>query len=254
MRNYLCFLLLLALATSCMTKRELVYMQNQKFKENSPTLVPTVHKLYKLQSNDVLSIKVLSLQPEMSELFNITNPTNAFGVADQGSMYLSGYSVDEEGNIELPTLGKLKVSGLTTSETQELIQRNLNKYITNSTVIVKLISFKISVLGEVRNPGYFYIYNEQANLFEGLSLAGDLTQGANRQNIKLIRQTTGGSEVILLDLTAADVVQSPYYYLMPNDVIYVEPRKTQLRRDNLIVLNAVFGAVSTAALLLNFLR
>lgn len=95
-----------------MTKRELVYMQNQKFKENSPTLVPTVHKLYKLQSNDVLSIKVLSLQPEMSELFNITNPTNAFGVADQGSMYLSGYSVDEEGNIELPTLGKLKVSGL----------------------------------------------------------------------------------------------------------------------------------------------
>lgn len=229
-------------------------MQNQQFKENSPTLVPTVHKQYKLQPNDVLSIKVLSLQPEMSELFNITNPTNAFGVADRGSMYLSGYSVDEEGNIELPTLGKLKVSGLTSSETQELIQRTLNKYITNSTVVVKLISFKVSVLGEVRNPGHYFIYNEQANLFEGLSLAGDLTQGANRQNIKLVRQTPGGSEVILLDLTAADVVQSPYYYLMPNDVIYVEPRETQLRRDNLIVLNAIFGAVSTAALLLNFLR
>lgn len=191
--------MLILLASSCVSKKELVYLQNPNFKPYVPTEIQTRFSAYQLQSNDVLSIKVLSVDPDMSNIFNIVNPNNAFGVSEPGSMYLSGYTIDNEGFINLPTVGKLKVEGLTTSQTQELIQTNLNRYIMDATVVVKLLSFKISVLGEVRNPGYFYIYNEKANLLEGLSLAGDLTQGANRGSIKLIRQKEGKSEVVLLE-------------------------------------------------------
>lgn len=241
--------------TSCMSKKELVYIQNSKLKENVPTDFQTRYSTYKLQTNDVLSIKVLSVDPDMANLFNITNPANAFAMADPASLYLSGYAIDNEGFINLPTVGKLKVEGLTTSQTQDLIQKNLDRYITDATVVVKLISFKVSIIGEVRNPGYYYIYNERANLLEGLGLAGDLTQGADRENVKLVRQKRDGtSEVVLLDLRNPNLLQSEYYYLMPNDVIYVEPRKTQLKRDNLIVWNAVLGVISTGALLYNLFK
>lgn len=229
-------------------------MQNEKLKESTPTLFNTSYQEYELQPNDVLSVKVLSVQPELTEQFNIINPNNAFGISGPSSLYLSGYSIDKNGNIRLPILGEVKVAGLTPNQAEEKIQRDLDRYINDATVVLKLISFKISVLGEVRNPGYFYVYNEQANLFEGLGMAGDLTQAASRENIKLIRQTPGGSEVVLLDLKDPDIVQSPYYYLKPNDVLYVEPRKTQIKRDNLVVVSAILGVISTAALLLNFVK
>lgn len=120
--------------------------------------------------------------------------------------------------------------------------------------MVKLISFKISVLGDVKAPGRYFIYNDRANLLEGLSMAGDLTQGASRQNVKLIRQKGDQSEVVLLDLTDPNLVQSQYYYLMPNDVIYVEPRKTQLKRENLVVVGVMLSIISTGVLLLNYLK
>ncbi|WP_266204820.1 polysaccharide biosynthesis/export family protein [Pontibacter kalidii] len=255
MRNIVYLLLLVLGVSSCMTKKELVYIQNSNLKENVPTDFQTKYAAYQLQTNDVLSIKVLSVDPDMSNLFNITNPVNGMGMSEPASLYLSGYAIDTEGFINLPTVGKLKVEGLTTLQTQEMIQKNLDRYITDATVVVKLISFKVSVLGEVRNPGYFYIYNERANLLEGLSMAGDLTLGADRENVKLIRQKKdGSSEVVLLDLKDPNLVQSQYYYLMPNDMIYVEPRNTQLKRDNLIVWNAVLGVISTGALLYNLFK
>ena len=232
-------------------------MQNDNLKERVPTSMPNPYEPYKLQANDVLSVKVQSDQPDLSNIFNIVDPSNPFGLADPGSMYLSGYSIDEEGNIRLPIVGELKVAGLTTSETQELIQRNVVRYIKDATVVVKVISYKVSVLGEVRVPGYYYIYNERATLLEGLAKAGDLTQAGNRSKVKLIRQTPQGSEVVLLDLTDPNLVQSPYYYLKPNDVLYVEPLRTQLKRDNLVVWNAVFAAVSaisTAVLVVTYFR
>lgn len=249
MRNTVYFLLFLLFASSCVTKKELVYLQGERLNGNTPTEFQSNFTAYQLQPNDVLSVKVLSIDPEMSSMFNIINPNSAFGVSDPGSMYMSGYTVDTEGNINLPVIGKVKVLGLTPTKAQELIQTNLNRYITDATVISKLISFRISVLGDVRNPGHFYIYNERANLLEGLSMAGDLTQGANRGNVKLIRQKGDNSQIILLDLKDPNLVQSPYYYLMPNDVIYVEPRLTQLKRDNLVVLSTILGIISTGALL-----
>jgi polysaccharide biosynthesis/export protein len=254
MRRLFFFLIILIGATSCVRTPQLIYMQNDNLKENVPTNMPNPFLGYKLQPNDVLSVKVQSAQPELSNVFNIVDPANAFGLADPGSMFLSGYSVSENGAINLPILGNLKVSGLSTTETQELIQKQLVRYISDATVVVKLISYKISVLGSVRNPGYYYIYHERVTLLEGLAQAGDLTVGGNRRNVKLIRQTPGGTEVVLLDLTDPKIVQSPYYHLMPNDALYVEPLKSALNRDNLILVNAVFAAVSAAVLLLNYFQ
>ncbi|WP_299826471.1 polysaccharide biosynthesis/export family protein [uncultured Pontibacter sp.] len=254
MRKILCYLLLILVATSCISKKELVYMQNENLRTNTPTNFTTPYKEYELQPNDVLSIKVLSVQPELSNLFNITDPNNAFGMANPSSLFLSGYSIDKDGNVQLPTIGQVKVGGLTVAKSQALIQQNLDKYVNDATVVVKLLSFKVSVLGDVRNPGYYYVYNEQANLLEALSMAGDLTQGASRENIKLIRQKPGGTEVVLLDLKDPNLVQSQYYYLKPNDVLYIEPRKTQIKRDNLVVVSAILGVLSTAGLILNFVN
>ena len=254
MKKIFYFLISLILISSCVSKKELVYMQNKNLKTASPTNFNNNVPDYKLQVNDVLSVKVLSAESELSEIYNIISPTNGFGVAEPGSLYLSGYTIDVEGNINLPNVGKLKVAGLNTLQAQQLIQRSLNNYLTGATVVVKLISFKISILGDVERPGYYYIYNDQASILEGLALAGDLKQGASRQNLKLIRQKPGGSDVILLDLTDPALVQSPYYYLLPNDVLYIEPRKTHLKRDNLVVLTTVLSVISTGALLYNLFK
>ena len=254
MKKILCYFLLIFFATSCITKKELVYMQNERLKTNTPTNFTTPYKEYQLQPNDVLSIKVLSVQPELTNQFNIIDPNNAFGLTSPSSLFLSGYSIDKDGNIKLPLIGEIKVSGMSLDQASDLIQRSLDRYVNDATVVVKLISFKFSVLGEVRNPGYYFVYNEQANLLEALSMAGDLTQGANRENLKLIRQKPGGTEVVLLDLKDPNLVQSQYYFLKPNDVIYVEPRKTQIKRDNLIVVSTVLGVLSTVGLILNFVN
>ncbi|WP_018478622.1 polysaccharide biosynthesis/export family protein [Pontibacter roseus] len=257
MRRIVYFLLLLVSASSCLSKKELVYMQNSNLKETVPTPIPSTYKPYQLQSNDVLSIKVQSLEPEISNIYNIIPPSSAFGFADPGTMFLSGYTVDEEGNVNLPNVGKLKVSGLTVTQTQDLIQRNIERYINNATVVVKLISFRVNILGEVTRPGQYFIYNERATLLEALSMAGDLTRGASRENVKLIRQTPTGSEVVLLDLKDPNLTQSRYYYVMPNDVLYVEPTKELVKRDNLVSLNVAtvaLSVISTAVLLLNYFK
>lgn len=254
MRNIVYAILLLVCVTSCITKKELAYMQNNNFKENIPTEIATTSKEYRLQPNDVLSIKVLSAQPEIANPYNVMNPSNGFGFAEPGSLFLNGYSIDKDGTISLPDVGDLKVGGLTTNEAREVIQSGVARYITDATVIVKLLSFKISVIGEVKSPGHYFVYNEQANLFEALSMAGDLTTAGNRENIKLVRQKPGSSEVILLDLKDPNIIKSPYYYLQPNDVIYVEPRSKYLSRENLSLAGTVFGLVSTTILLLNYFR
>lgn len=232
-------------------------MQNGNLKESAPTSISGTYQPYQLQINDVLSVKVQSHEPEISNIYNIIPPSSAFGFADPGTMFLSGYTIDEEGHVNLPNVGKLKVAGLTVSQTQELIQRSIARYINDATVVVKLISFRVSVLGEVQRPGQFYIYNERATILEALSMAGDLNRGANRENIKLVRQTSTGSDVILIDLKDPNLVQSKYYYMQPNDVLYVEPTEELIKRDNLVGLNVVslaLGVISTAVVILNYFK
>lgn len=245
----------LLFCSSCYYNKRLVYFQDKDFSYVQPTLVENRRSVYRIQPNDVLSIKVKSsTDAQVSDIFNITTTAQTSTFANPGNLYLEGYSVDELGRVNLPIMGPVTVKDLTLDEVQNLIQTNANKYLRNATVVVKLISFKITVLGEVNNPGYHYVYNNQATILEALGLAGDLTIFASRKNVKLIRSVPRGSEVILLDLKDPDLLKSKYFYLMPNDVLYVEPLRARSKRSNLENLTLVFSAITTAILILNYLE
>jgi len=239
--------------TSCYTTRNRVYLNDKDFTKNVPTLIPNEDFKYLVQPNDVLSVIVKSLDVASAELFNV-QPQNQFGQLTGESMYQIGFLVSQVGEIKLPIVGKVEVAGLTVSDIQELLQEKIDEYLVNSTVIVKLASFKIAFLGEVNRPGYYFVYNNQANIFEGLGLAGDTKISANIKNVKLIRQKAEGTEVIVLDLTDPDIIESEYYYLLPNDIVYIEPYRADTGRSNLTLLSILFSAVSTAALLINVIN
>lgn len=243
--------IILAFLSSCYSSKELIYLQSEEFNNEYPTLITNKRPEYRLQVNDVLQIDVRNPDPTTTALFSKNEGNVANGNVNNAFLYLSGYSIGDQGFINIPIVGKVKVDGLTVNEAETLVQTEIDKYLNNASVEVKLVSFKISVLGEVNNPGYYLIYNGQANVLEALSLAGDVTQFGSRNDLKLIRQTDEGSEVILLDLTDAELMHSKYYFLLPNDVIYVEPNNEQVKRANLEPLTVVFSALTTLALFVN---
>ncbi|WPP50271.1 polysaccharide biosynthesis/export family protein [Catalinimonas niigatensis] len=249
--QFIGMLLLMSMA-SCYSSKELVYLQNDEFNSQYPTLIKNKRPLYRIQPNDVLNINIQNPDTETSVYFNYGNQEMR-GFANPSVFFITGFSVNNEGDIKIPLIGKVKVENLTIDEATQLIQREADRYVRNATVDVKLVSFKISVMGEVNNPGQYYIYNGQATVLEGLSMAGDLTGFGSRTEIKLIRQHDEGVEVVLLDLTDAKLMNSSYYFLLPNDVLYVEPTEEQIRRTNLQPLGIVFSGISALVLITNFL-
>lgn len=240
--------------SSCYYNSRLIYLQDKHFSEFSPTLLQNKKSVYRLQPSDIISVQVKSsTETEANTIFNVASHQNGM-FTSPGSLFLEGYTIDTSGKINLPIIGEMMVKDLTVEEAQHAIQTSANKYLNKSTVILKLTSFKITVLGEVKNPGYMYVYNSQVTLLEALGLAGDLTLYANRKNIKLIRQIPSGSQVVLLNLTDPKLLSSEYFYLMPNDVVYVEPLKARSSKTNLDILGVVFAGLTTAALILYYVK
>ena len=251
--RFIAFAILSIMLSSCYYNKRLVYLQDKHFSEFTPTLVQNKKTTYRLQSSDVISVHVKSSSDTetSNSIFNVGSTQNGM-FTSPGSLFLEGYTIDNNGKITLPVIGEVAVRNLTLEEAQQLIQLNANKYLIKSTVIVKLTSFKVTVLGEVKNPGYLYVFNNQANVLEVLGLAGDLTPFASRKNIKLIRQVPAGSQVILLDLTDPKLLSSEYFFLMPNDVLYIEPLKARSKKSNLEVLSVIFAGLTTAVLVLSY--
>ncbi len=247
------YVMLMFLFSSCYYNKSLVYLQDRHFSKSKPTLVENKRTAYKLQPADVLSVQIKSsAEKEVSGIFNIS--TQNMMMANPGTLFLEGYSIDASGKITVPILGEMIIKDLTVEETQQFIQTNADKYFKNAIVIVKLISFKVTVLGEVKNPGYYYVYNNQATALEALGMAGDLTNFGNRRNIKLLRQKASATEVVLLDLTNADLLKSEYFFLKPGDVLYVEPLKARSKRSNLELLSVLFAATTTAVLIFSYVN
>ena len=237
--------------SSCITNRQLVYFPDTEFNTEQPTDIVNDRQQYRLQPRDVLSVRILTLDMQSSEYFNLQS-SSQFPQFNEAGLFLNGYSINTKGYISLPEVGSVLVLNKTIDEAQDLVQANVRKYLPNATVFVKLVSFKVTFLGEVSRPGQFFFFNEQLTLLEGLGQAGDLTLEANRENVTLIRQTTAGTQAILLNLKDPDLLSSEYYYLQPNDVIYVRPLNARNIRRNLGLLGVVFGGISTTVLLLNF--
>jgi polysaccharide biosynthesis/export protein len=248
------FGVVLFLLPSCYSNKRLVYLQDKDFNEVKSMVVENSKSLYRLQPNDILSVQIKSsAETEISNIFNVGSIQNAI-MASPGNFFLEGYSVDNTGKITLPVLGELPVKGLSLDEVQALIQTHADKFLKNATVLVKLTSFKITILGEVKSPGHYFIYNNQATILEALGMAGDLTPYGNRKGVKLIRQVPAGSEVVMLDLTNASLLESDFFYMYPGDVLYVEPLRARTKRSNFEILSLVFSAVTTAVLIMSYIN
>ncbi len=256
LRNLFLVITIAAGFSSCISNKQLVYFPDPRLNTDSLINTYNVPGVYRLQPRDVLSIKIKTLDAQSSEYFNMQSENGVVNL-NPASIYVSGYSVNDSGAIELPEIGALGVAGLTVNEAQNKIEKALEVYLKKATIIVKLVSFKITILGEVRSPGYYYVYNDQATVLEGLGLAGDLTDFGNRENITIIRQNDDGVGAVLVNLKDPKFLASPYYFLKPNDVIYIQPVKAKNTRGNLGTLgfiSVIFGGVSAAVLFLNYLQ
>ena len=224
--SHLLLLLLTSILASCTSYKEVNYFQglnrNKEISEPIKNYAPIT-----IQPGDILGINVSSLSPEGSAIFNASSniSTGAQG-SDAGNSVL-GYLVDQNGNVQLPLIPAVKVGGLTTTEAQVVLQKSILKFLKEPAVNVRLLNFKFSVLGDVLRPGVFNIKNERITIPEALSLAGDLTVTAKRNNILLIREIDGQRKFVNVDITSSQLFNSPYYYLKSNDVLYVEAGKAK---------------------------
>ncbi|MCO6174200.1 polysaccharide biosynthesis/export family protein [Flavobacterium sp. NRK F10] len=205
-----------------------------------------------LQPDDVLFIVVSSQNPE------VVAPYNLNSVAIQGTSEesfersrLQTYIIDKEGNIEFPSVGTIKLGGLTREEAVTLLKDTLKDYVSDATINLRILNYKVSVLGEVNKPGSFSISSERITVLEAISKAGDLTIYGRRDNVLLIREQDGVKTTQRIDLTKSDFINSPYYYLAQNDVIYVEPNKTKVN-SSAIGPNLTLG-ISLVSILASFI-
>ena len=257
-------LLLPFLLTACQSYKKVPYFQNVEVVNE----VEQQEKLYdaKIMPKDLLTIVVSCTSPELAIPFNLTVASNA-GIAVSTSSYvttqpvLQPYLVDNEGNINFPVLGELKLGGLTKREAEQLIIDKLKPYMKETPIVtVRMVNYKISVIGEVTRPGTFTISNEKVNLLEALAMAGDMTVYGLRDNVKLIREDANGKQqIVTLDLNKAETILSSYYWLQQNDIVYVTPNKAKARNSDVgnstsLWFSATSILVSIVSLLVNILK
>ena len=204
---------------------------------------------YKLQTGDNLYIRFLNTIDERSSsaLTGEYTAARTNYLSSDASIYLQSYTIDEDGCIELPLTGKIELKNLTIDQAKEKLQVEIDKYVNQTTIVVKLSNFNLTVLGEVSRPGMYKVYQSQINLFEAISMAGSTTPFAKNAEVRIIRQTDNGSEIVTVDLGQADILSSPYYYLKPNDIIYIEPLKIKQWGFNTFPYSTVLSITSLAA-------
>lgn len=223
--NFGLLIFILLIATSCVSSKKMIYLQGADYLKDNPLKIEQDYEL-RIQPDDQLLITISSKDKVLLEPFS---NNQMLGSTTSSSQEGTGFQVNKEGNIQLPVLGNLKVQGLTRDEVSQIIQQKLieGQYIKEPTVSVRVKNFKISVMGEVGSPGVKEISGDRVTVLEALSMAGDLTASAKRQNILIIREENGKRCSYVVDLTSGyDVLNSPYYYLRQNDVVYVEPNKS----------------------------
>lgn len=262
-KKRLIFILLPLLLAGCQNYKQVPYLQDatQQIAVTDTTIIsPTLYDA-RIMPKDLLTIVVSCPEaPELAEPFNliVSNP-----ISNTGSKYttsqpvLQQYLVDNNGNVDFPVLGTIRLGGLTKGEAEQLIREKLKSQFREMPIVtVRMVNYKISVIGEVAKPGTFTISNEKVSLFEALAMAGDMTIYGIRNNVKLIREDNRGQrKIVTLNLNDRDILQSPYYYLQQNDILYITPNKTKAKTSNIsssttIWFSVIGSLVSLASLII----
>jgi polysaccharide export outer membrane protein len=244
-----------AIVSSCVPIKRIEYLQ-QEVKKNDTLRTDFTNKNgpdYKISAGDNLYIKVYSPIAKTENFFqqDISNSSNFYN--DQG-IYLNSYFVSDSGFIDFPFVGPVYVMGLTYDQAKDLIKGIVDDYVKGASVVVRFAAFKVTILGEVRRPGEFSIWESKFNIFDAVAQAGDFSPKAKRNNVILVRETNNGSVVKHLDMNSIEILESEYFYLVPGDIVYVPP----LKGSNFIFVDfpyaLVLSTITTALLLINYFQ
>ncbi|CAM3896275.1 polysaccharide biosynthesis/export family protein [Flavobacterium cucumis] len=221
------WVLVVLIMTSCASKKDFLYLQSTA----ASTATESVSSYETtIQPDDVLLLLIASENAEVSAPYNlkaysILNTTEAGTI---GREQMQTYIVDKQGHIDFPLLGMIKVGGLTKAQAIALLKDKLKDHVKDAVINLRILNYKVTVLGEVNKPGAITISSERITLLEALGMAGDLTIYGNRKNLLIVREVDGVKTMNRVDITQSDFLTSPFYYLTQNDVVYVEPNKTRI--------------------------
>lgn len=246
--------------SSCTTQKELAYLGNLPETGGAETFTMDIPD-YKIQPRDILYITVKAMTPDgfITDFLSVSRGTsNANFIQSEPGGYLYGFDVDSEGNIAVPAIGRIRVAGMTLEATRKLLQESADKVFKNSTVECKLLSFKFTVIGEVKAPGTYINYNNYLTVLEAIGRAGGLNDFGRRDRILVVRPAEGGTKTFSLNLQDKKIISDQAYFLLPNDVVIVQPNKNKILNMNLpvfsIILTSVTSVITTTLLLINYLK
>ena len=257
-KNIFRLIILAVLLSSCNSYEKLTYFQG--IEETKDTAIFEKSKPgYQIQAGDLLYIQIITENKEINELFNpLTGVASASQYVRPESMFYTSYLVNDSGYIEMPLLESIYVSGLNIDQVKDSIKQKAYRFLKNPQVIAKLANFKFTVLGEVKAPGVKLVTANQVNIMEALAYSGDISYNGNRKNLLLLRQTAEGTQSYRINLTKGNIINSELYYIMPNDIIYVEPLKSTLFReqasDYVFVISAISSTLTTIVLIITLLQ
>jgi polysaccharide export outer membrane protein len=263
MKQFVWFYLLIfgLFFNSCITNKDLVYLQDKGTTVNASAQVQTMASPYRVQVNDILSINIKSTDSELKSLLEIFRPTEQSNAQiNSQSLYFNGFTVDVHGNIEFPILDKINVLGYTTDEIEKKVkQALLDKYLKDVSkifVTVKLAGLRYTVTGEVGGGGVLTLFQDRVNIIEALANAGDIRDTGDRTDVLVVRQYPDGQKIHHIDLTDKVAMKSPYYYIKPNDMIIVKPLKRkalgagQTVTQNITTFASIFSVLLTTYILI----
>lgn len=257
-RPYSIFTLALIILTACTSQQKLAYLNNLTETGGEELFTMEIPD-YKLQPRDLLYITAKAMAPDGSIRDFLSSTSGGLGLAyaqGESGGFLSGYDINYDGNIILPAVGKINVSGLTLKEARKLLQEKVEQVFKGATIECKLLSFKFTVIGEVRVPGAFINYNNYLTVLEAIGRAGGIGDYGRRDRVLVVRSTEKGTKTYNLNLQDKKLLSSEAYFLLPNDVVIIEPEKQKIFNLNLptisFIISTVTGVLTTTLLLINY--
>ena len=244
--KYILFLLAgAATLNSCVLHKDLTQFQNAQNDES----VNVVYTPYILEQGDLISLRISSMDAESESVFNKEKGERSSGSYSEVGLYLNSYMIDKDGNISVPMIGDVKASGKSIQELQDSLFVRFEKYYRHFSMDVKLVNFKVAVLGEVRISGSFSVYREKLSVLDAIAMAKGFTTYANTEEVLLIRENTGSNEIIKLNFKDKELLASKYFYCRPGDVLYVNPTRAKSFKGNSPVLQMTISTLSLFLLL-----
>jgi len=246
-KSFIKLVLLVLILQSCTPISKITYLNNTKIGEWDVSPVPPKHHL---EIGDILMVKVISRNEESNNLFNLESNTNSANtVLTAANLYLNGFTISQEGTIDIPNVGKVFVLNQTLEEAESTISLKAEEFLINPFVIVKLANFQFTILGEINAPGNYPVYKEGLTIYDAIAMAGGMNDYGNLKKVKIVRSEKNKKQVYKIDLTSGNILTSEFFYLRNNDLIYIQPLKFKgFKKSQSQIL---LSALTTFAVLFN---